>query len=69
MTYYLFPFISTGKTYTMLGDKKNVGVIRLAARQIFSDIMSTTEETGRTFIVRCVYNQFHFFYIVSSHHV
>lgn len=41
-------FVFAGKTHTMLGDRKNVGVIRLAARQIFSDI----EKTARTFIVK-----------------
>ena len=43
----------SGKTYTMLGDEQNRGVIPLAVDQIFSDITSSANQ--KQFLIRVSY--------------
>lgn len=55
--FYSVYCVFSGKTFTMLGDKRNPGVIRLAARQIFKEI-SMAGDGLRSFVIRYVNGSF-----------
>ncbi|EDW52580.1 kinesin-like protein KIN-7I isoform X1 [Drosophila sechellia] len=51
-TIFAYGQTSSGKTYTMMGDEQNPGVMVLAAKEIFQQI---TSETERDFLLRVGY--------------
>lgn len=61
-TVFAYGQTSSGKTFTMLGDKNDPGVIRLAARQIFNEISKAEE--GCSFVIR--YDRFALYNLFSS---